>query len=108
MPGWLKVLLIIAGVGVLLIALAVVGGVFWFKSNMSGWAEAAKRSAAEGTTFGAGKPSADCLTEAAARLRAKNSFNDELGHKFFLRACLDAARQPDGFCDAVPKRDELI
>ena len=101
-------LLIVGGVGVAVLVLAGIGGFLWFRSNINGWEEDAKKSAAEGTAFARGKASGDCLTEAESRLKLKHSFNDELSHKFFLRACLDAARQPLGFCDGVPRQEEIV
>ena len=104
MPKWLKVVLGVTAGLCVVSSIGVAVAVHWFKSNIGGWTESAKISAAEGTAFGQGQPNSVCLPEAARRLRAKSGFSDELSHKFFLRGCLDAAVEPPDFCSKVPAK----
>ena len=55
MPTWLKVILIILGIGIALAALAVFLGVRWFRAHEGELREQGRAVIAEGQAFGRGK-----------------------------------------------------
>ena len=108
MPGWLKVLLIIAIVVVVLI-LGVVGtGVVWWMKNKDALMARAKEVAAEGKDFGGRNDQQGCVDEGISRYKKEPGFGSAISNSVFLRSCLDASKPTDGFCESVPKVTEFM
>jgi len=108
MPGWLKILLIIAIAVVLLIGAAVGTGVIWWMKNKDALMARAKEVVAEGKEFGSNKDNQACVDEAIARYKREPGFGSTLSNSIFMRSCLDASRPTPGFCDSVPQRGEFM
>jgi hypothetical protein len=108
MPGWLKVLLIIAIVVVVLI-LGVVGtGVVWWVKNKDALMARAKEVVAEGKEFGGHSDQQACVDESVSRYKKEPGFRSAMSTNFFLRGCLEASKPTDGFCESVPKTTEFM
>jgi hypothetical protein len=104
----LKILLILFGVGVVLVGAISIGAYVWFQKNKDGLKDMGEKTLAEGKAFGAGKASNACTDEAIRRLGAVDGMMQEVSNKLFLTACLGAANEPPGFCEAVPVKGEIM
>ncbi|HEV2718741.1 MAG TPA: hypothetical protein VG323_01885 [Thermoanaerobaculia bacterium] len=100
MPGWLKILLIIAALFVVVIV--VISIVAWHSLQAHGPELKASMEKArdEGAAYGAGKASGDCVDEALRR--GDRSFTGQVRTRLFADACLKASTRPPGYCDPVP------
>ena len=108
MPTWMKVLLIL---GVLLVVLFVGGVVavyFLARTYGPGLVEAGKQTYNEGVEYGRRTDNEGCLNEAVARQARAEGFTDMVKNNVFMRACLEASRPTDGFCDGVPRQTEFM
>jgi hypothetical protein len=108
MPGWLKILLIVAIVVVLLIVGVVGAGVFWWMKNKDTLMARAKEVVAEGKEFGGSNDNQACVDEAISRYKKEPGFGSAMSTNFFLRACLDESKPTTGFCESVPKATEFM
>ncbi len=108
MPTWLKVLLIVFAILAVLLAVGVFLGIRWFQSQRGQLHEQGQQLMAEAREFGRGKEAKACMSEAFTRLRACDGFICEAKVNVFLKTCLDVAEVPPGFCDGVPRRDEIM
>lgn len=108
MPRWLKILLIVAIVVVVLV-LGVVGtGVVWWMKNKDAIMARAKEVVAEGKEFGRSNNNQACVDEAISRYKKEPGFGSTLTNNFFLRACLEASKPTEGFCETVPRVTEFM
>lgn len=108
MPRWLKILLIVAIVVVVLV-LGVVGtGVVWWMKNKDALMARAKEIVAEGKEFGGRNDNQACTDEALSRYKKEPGFSSAISNNVFLRACLEASKPTDGFCEGVPKTSEFM
>jgi hypothetical protein len=108
MPTWLKVVLIIGGLLVVLLIVAVVGGVYLVRRYGPEMVEAGKQTFAEGEEYGRRSDNEGCLNEAIARHNRSEGFAGMFKTNLFLRVCLDHSRQTPGFCDSVPRQTEFV
>ena len=108
MPTWAKVLLAIGCGAVLLLVLIGVGSYFYISSHKDAWIADARKAGDEGSVFGQGKFSNDCIDESLTRLRTSKGILGEARTRVFLRACLDVAAPSPQMCDGVPPRSEII
>ena len=108
MPRWLKVLLIIAIVVVVLIVGVVGAGVVWWVKNKDALMARAKEVVAEGKEFGGRNDNQACVDESISRYKTEPGFGSAMSINFFLRACLEASKPTEGFCENVPKSSEFM
>ncbi len=108
MPGWLKILLIIAIVVVLLIVGVVGTGVVWWMRNKDALMARAKEVVTEGKEFGGRSDNQACVAEAISRYKQEPGFGSAMSTNIFLRACLDESKPTTGFCESVPRTTEFI
>jgi hypothetical protein len=108
MPGWLKVLLIIAIVVVLLVVGVVGAGIFWWSRNKDAVVGRLKEVATEGKDFGSHSDNKGCVDETMTRYKREPGFTSGISNGIFLRTCLDASKPTPGFCDGVPGKTEFI
>jgi hypothetical protein len=108
MPGWLKVLLIIAIIVILLIVGVIGAGVFWWMRNKDALMSRAKEVTTEGQDFGRNSDNQGCVDQGIARYKQDPGFGSAISINIFLRSCLDASRPTPGFCDDVPKPTEFM
>ena len=104
----MKVLLVAGVLLVLLLAAAVVVGVFVVRRYGPGLVEAGRQTFADGAEYGRLTDNEGCLHEAAARHARAVGFTDMVKNNVFLRACLEASRPSPGFCDGVPGRADFM
>lgn len=109
MPKWLKVVLILFGVGVLGLALFVGGIAWWVSANKERLAATGKNAQEEGARFGASHTQEQCLDDGLSHLKGCGAmdFICEAGNKIRLVSCLGAA-QADGTCNDVPSRNDIF
>ena len=100
MPGWLRVLLIIAAVFVAIIVVLGIVGYRAIKAHGPELAATVEKAQREGEAYGAGKAPADCIDEALRR--ADHGFTGAVRTRMFTHACLKASTPPPGWCDQVP------
>lgn len=108
MASFLKALLV---VGVLIVVVAIVAGVAaysWYSRHGREFMEAARKAQAEGVQFGEETDDQGCLDETLARHKQAGGFSQALAHTLFLKGCLSASEQTDGFCEGVPKRTQVM
>lgn len=106
MPILLKVLLISLGVLIVVVAVAG-GGYWWWQQNGDALRAEARSAAAEGTRFAVGNDEQACVDEAVTRAKGAG-MTAALNAASFLMTCLSAARPVAGFCDGVPRPDEVL
>lgn len=104
----LKVIFAIAGIFFLLGIVCVVGGSLWFKKNKGKLLEMGERASAGGRAHGESTDSEGCLDEALTRLDSSKGMMEEVELKIFLKECLAAAEETEGFCDGVPPPGEIM
>ncbi len=109
MPKWLKIVLILLGVGILGVGLLVGGIAWWVSANKDRLAEIGKNGQEEGTRFGATHSQSQCVDDGLSHLKDCGAldFMCEAGNKIRLVSCLDAATQ-DGTCNNVPSRNDIF
>lgn len=108
MPKWLKVILILLGVVVLLCGLSSAGGYWWFSENKEKLKGVGERARKEGAAFAWKSDAEGCVDEGLRRLHERSGIVDQAVHKLFLKACLEKATRPAGFCTGVPPHGELL
>lgn len=108
MPKWLKVVLVILGVVVLLCGLSSAGAYWWFTENKEKLKGVGERAKKEGVAFAYQRDGEACVDEGLRRLAERSGIIDQVEHKLFLKACLEKATRPAGFCDGVPPLGEII
>ena len=108
MPRWLKILLIVAGIVVLLVVCVVGAGVVWWMKNKDALMARAREVVAEGKQFGGQHDDQACVDEAVSRYKKEPGFSSAMSNNFFLRACLEASKPTEGFCDSVPQATEFM
>ncbi|HEY1697091.1 MAG TPA: hypothetical protein VGG39_33255 [Polyangiaceae bacterium] len=103
MPKWLKVRLIVAAAGVLVVGLLVGGLVWWFSANGDRIAKDGREAETAGETFGATHAQSECVDDSLAQLGTCGSvdFMCEAMAKVRLQSCLSVARD-DGTCKKAP------
>jgi hypothetical protein len=108
MPGWLKALLIVAGVIVLLIVGVVIAGVYWWSQNKDALLSRAKEVVTEGKDFGRHSDNQGCVDESISRYKKEPGLTSAVSNNIFMQICLESSRPTPGFCDNVPKRLEFM
>ncbi len=108
MPTWLKVVLGILIAGVVLCGGGVAAVTFWVKANEGKLKETGTRAKADAEAFAKTSDQSGCVREALGRLKVKSGLLDEVEHRVFLTECLKVAPQTPGFCEGVPKMDQIM
>lgn len=108
MPTWLKVVLGVVVAAVVLFALLIAGGVYWFKAHKGELVQAGMGAMQEGQKFGQGQQRTACIAEGLRRLPSVDGLTGEVKNNLFTRGCLDAADDSPGFCDGVPATGEIM
>lgn len=108
MSGLAKGLIISVAVVVVIGAIGIGVGIYWFSTHGRELLDKSMQSMADGRKFGAGTDNEGCVTESTSRYKQSPGFNSALSTQLFLQGCLQASRETTGFCDTVPKRTEFI
>lgn len=108
MPKWLKVVLALLVFFFLLCGGLSAAAYFWFDANKDRLKGVTERARSEGETYAATHDANECVSAALGKLTQRNSIIDEAEHKIFLRACVEKAERPSGFCTGVPVRTEIF
>lgn len=108
MPTWVKVVLVVVGVGFLLLVIGIVVAARWVKSRGAQLQEQGKAVIAEAEAFGKGKDGEACMAEALNRLKSAEGFIGEAKTKVFLQHCLQAATVAPEMCEGVPAPTEIM
>jgi len=97
MPGWLKVLLIVAIIIVLLVVGVIGVGVVWFVRNKDAMIARAKEITDDGQKFGKNSDNQGCVNEGISRYKQEPGFTNLISTSIFMQVCLDASRPTPGF-----------
>ena len=108
MPGWLKVLLIVAVVIVVLVLGVIGAGVYYVSRNKDAWIAKGKAVASEGRDFGRGSDNQGCVDESISRYKKEPGFGSAISNSIFMQSCLDSSRPTPNFCADVPKATEFM
>ena len=108
MPGWLKVLLIVAVVIVVLVLGVIGAGVYYVSRNKDAWIAKGKAVASEGRDFGRNSDNQGCVDESISRYKKEPGLGTAISNSIFMQSCLDSSRPTPGFCTDVPKTTEFI
>ena len=108
MPGWLKVLLIVAVVIVVLVLGVIGAGVYYVSRNKDAWIAKGKAVATEGRDFGRNSDNQGCVDESISRYKKEPGFTSALSNSIFMQSCLDSSRPTPNFCTDVPKATEFM
>jgi len=108
MPGWLKIMLIVAVACVVLGVVAAVAGFLWFRAHAGELRERAEAVRAEARELGASSTPDGCVGGALRRLDSGRGILDQAMAQAFLGGCLEAAPADPRFCEGVPARSEIM
>ena len=108
MASFLKALLVVVVVIVALAILAGAAGYYWYSRHGREFMESARKAQSEGVQFGEETDDQGCLDETLARHRQAGGFSQVITQNLFLKGCLSASEQTDGFCAGVPKRAQVM
>ncbi len=108
MKTWQKVVLILAGSGVLSVAVLGVLGYHFVWKKKDALMAASMEADTRGRSFGAGRPKGACVDESMRLLKVDSSFQQEMLIRIELGACLEVAELDDGLCEGVPPSSELM
>lgn len=108
MPGWLKVLLIVAAVIVLLVLGCIGAGIYYVSRNKDAWIAKGKAVASEGRDFGRSSDNQGCVDESISRYKKEPGFGSAISNSIFMQSCLDSSRPTPNFCNDVPKATEFM
>jgi hypothetical protein len=94
-------------VGLILIGVAACVGLgwLWLERNAASIGDLGARALAEGQSFGSGHTTEECVEQGLGRGAACATSDPwcRANASIFLRACLQVASRPPGFCDGVPR-----
>lgn len=108
MPGWAKVLIIIAVLAVLLVVGAIVAGAFWWSRNKDTLIAKGKAVITEGQDAGRKTDNQGCVDQSLSRYEAAPGFSGAISSSIFMQTCLQASKPTPGFCDEVPKESDFV
>ena len=108
MPGWLKVLLIVAVVIVVLVLGVIGAGIYYVSRNKDAWIAKGKAVASEGRDFGRNSDNQGCVDESISRYKKEPGFGSAISNSIFMQSCLDSSRPTPNFCTDVPKATEFM
>ena len=108
MPGWAKVLIIIAVLAVLLVVGMIVAGAFWWSRNKDSLIAQGKAVITEGQDAGRKTDNQGCVDESLTRYKAEPGFKGTISSSIFMQSCLQSSRPTPGFCDEVPKESDFV
>ena len=108
MPKWLKVVLAILAVVVLLCGLSSGGLSYWVSKNGAQLKREGEKAKHDGAAFAWNRDAEACVDEGLRRLAEHNGIIDQAETKLFLKACLEKAKRPDGFCTGAPAHGEIM
>ena len=108
MPKWLKVVLAILAVVMLLCGLTSGGLYYWVSKNGAQLKREGEKAKRDGAAFGWNHDAEECVDEGLRRLGEHHGIIDQAETKLFLKACLEKAKRPDGFCTGVPAHGEIM
>ena len=108
MPKWLKVVLALLALFLLLCGGLSAAGYYWLDSNKERLKGVGERAHKEAEEYAYTHDANECVSAALGKLTQRNSIVDEAEHKIFLKACVEKAKRPDGFCTGVPVRNEIF
>jgi len=103
-----KVILTISLCLILLIIGVVGAGVYWWSRHGRQAVEAAGNSMKEGGEAGSKTDNQGCVDQALARYKKNQGFTGGISTNLFLLGCLDASSPTPGFCDDVPRPNEIM
>jgi len=108
-PKWLKIILILAGIGVVLLGAIIGGFAWWISANKDRLAADGKVAQDEGTQFGKSHTQAECVDEGLSHLKQCGAmdFMCEAMNKLRLTSCMDVATK-DTTCREAPSRDDIF
>ncbi len=103
-----KVVIVIS-LCVLLLIIGVVGaGVYWWSQHGRQAVEAAGNAMKEGTEAGKKTDNQGCVDQALSRYKKNQGFTGAISTNLFLLGCLDGSSPTPGFCDDVPRPNEIM
>ena len=108
MPGWAKVLIIIAVLGVLSVVAMIAAGAFWWSRNKDTLIAKGKAVMEEGQEAGRKTDNQGCVDQSVSRYKAEPGFTSVIATGLFTQSCLLASRPTQGFCDGVPQESEIM
>ena len=108
MASFLKALLVVGVLIVVVLIIAGVAGYYWYSKHGRQFMESARQAQTEGAQFGEETDDQGCLDEALARHKQDSGFVQAIAHNLFLKGCLSASEQTDGFCEGAPKRTHVM
>jgi hypothetical protein len=108
MPSWLKIVLIVAASGVLLLAVAIGGFAWWLYAKRGELRAQGSAAEAEGKQYGLGKSSNACIDDSLSRLGHTTGIVEQAVLGIFLKGCLRSASRDPALCDGVPTTGEIF
>lgn len=95
--------------GLLLLGIIVVGGfVYWVYQNKGKFVQTAEQVLKDGKEFGEKTNNIGCMNEALSRHKQDKSLTGRISTATFLGVCLSVSDPSPGFCDGVPRDDEIL
>jgi hypothetical protein len=109
MPKWLKILLILAGLGILALALLIGGIALWVNANKDDLVKQGRVAKEEGQAFGSTHSKAECVNEGLRRLDECGAMGImcEAQNNLRLTSCMRVASE-DRSCSGVPSKSDIL
>ena len=103
-----KVILTISICLILLIIGVVGAGVYWWSHHGRQAVEAAGSGMKEGQEAGKNTDNQGCVDQSLARYKKSPGFGGAISTNLFLLGCLEESKPTPGFCDDVPRPNEIM
>ena len=103
-----KVIITISICLILLIIGVVGAGVYWWSAHGRQMVEAGGNAVKEGTEVGKKTDNQGCLDQTLTRYKASPGLGGTISSNLFLVGCLESSTPTPGFCDDVPRPNDIM
>jgi hypothetical protein len=107
-PLWLRVILIIAVIGLVIAGTTGYLGYRWWSNNRGRLVSEGRRAMAEGKELGRGREAPQCIEAMIKRLQSCAGVPCELKTRLYFDGCLSTAELPPLLCTSIPPQDEIM
>ena len=103
-----KVIITISICLILLVVGLVGAGAYWWSTEGRKMVEAGGNAVAEGEEAGKKTDNQGCVDQTLARYKANQGLSGTISSNLFLVGCLQRSTPTPGFCDDVPRTNEVM
>ncbi len=104
----MKVIWIVLGILIALIAGVVAFGFFWWSSNQEVMMQRMEQAASEAQEVARSGDTFACVAELKQRVTSCDDLTCQVADRVFMERCLSVARKAESFCDSVPVNGSIF